>query len=45
MITLIVFVYLFVIYVTVFFFRGVYHEKKDRKQKKPEDPQTEKVIT
>ena len=43
MITLIVFVCLFVVYVTVFFFRGVYHEKKDRKQKKPDDPQKEEA--
>lgn len=33
MITVIVFISLFVIYVTVVFFRGVYREKKDKKLK------------
>ncbi len=33
MITVIVFISLFAIYVTVVFFRGVYREKKDKKLK------------
>ncbi|MFH1543253.1 MAG: hypothetical protein ABIE03_01840 [Patescibacteria group bacterium] len=38
MITLVIFVSVFAFYVAVIFIRGIYHEKKDRKQKKYEDP-------
>ncbi len=38
MITLVVFISLFIVYVTFIFFRGVYREKKDRKHKKAKDP-------
>ena len=37
MITLIVFVSLFVVYVSIIFFRGVNREKRDKKLKKVDD--------
>ena len=37
MITLIVFVSLFVVYVSIIFFRGVYREKRDKKLKRVDE--------
>ena len=44
MITLIVFVSVFVSYVTIIFIRGVYREKKLRKQKRYEELSQEDII-
>ena len=37
MITFVVFVTVFLVYITILFFRGIYREKKDNKIKKTED--------
>jgi hypothetical protein len=37
MITLIVFVSLFIVYVSIIFFRGVHREKRDKKLKKVDE--------
>ncbi len=37
MITVIIFISLFITYVTFLYIRGIYREKKDRKQKKAKD--------
>lgn len=41
MITVIVFISFFIVYITYIFFRGVHREKKARKHKKIEDPLNE----